>query len=152
MLGAVIWVRALYSRVNIHILRRWSNQWLIESSKLRPKLLVWMADCVDPDQIVYFRSYAIWVCAVCLRVQMGRLRTCSDQRSVKGSEISSKTTGWMVNCVDPDQMVHVRSYVFRICFVCSRVNMHIPLTWSNQRLVESSKLSIYRLYSSLLDI
>ena len=111
-----------------------------------------MADCVDPDQIVHFRSYAIWVRVVCLRVQVDMLRTWSDQRLVEGSETAYKTTGWMAKCVNPDQTVHVRSYVFRICFVCSRVNMHIPLTWSNQRLVVSSELSIYRLCSSFLDI
>ena len=61
--GYVIWVRAVYSRVNIHILRKSSNQCLVDSSKLRLKLLVWMEDCVDPDQIVHFRSYAIWVFA-----------------------------------------------------------------------------------------
>ena len=55
----------------------------------------------------------------------------------------------MADCVDPDQMVHVRDYVFRIGFVCSRVNLHIPRTWSNQRLVESSKLNIYHLRSNL---
>ena len=65
----VIWVRAVYSRVNMHILCRWSNQCLVESSKLRPKLLVWIADCVDPEQIVHFRSYAIWVRPFCLGVK-----------------------------------------------------------------------------------
>ena len=46
-------------------------------------------------------------------------------------------------------MVHVRSYVFRICFVCSRVNKHIPHRWSNQRLVESRKLNSCLQRSSL---
>ena len=57
--GYVIWVRTVYS----HILRKSSNQCLVDSNKLRLKLLVWMEDCVDPDQIVHFRSYAIWVFA-----------------------------------------------------------------------------------------
>ena len=46
-------------------------------------------------------------------------------------------------------MVHVRGYIYRIRSVCSCVYMHIPRTWSNQRLVESSKLNICRLRSSL---
>ena len=94
-----------------------------------------MADYVDPDQIVHFRSYTIWFRAVWLAVQIDMLRTWSDQRLVESSEIASKTTGWMANFVDSDQIVHARSYVFRACFVCymsriyfvcSRVNMHIP--------------------------
>ena len=141
----VIWVRALYSRVNMHSLCRWSNQCFVESSKLRPKLLVWMADCVDPDRIVYFRRYAIWVCPYCLRVQMDMPRTWSNQRLIESSQTASKTTGWMANCVDPDQIVYVRSYVFRIRFVCSCVNMYIPRTWSNLRLVESNNPNICRL-------
>ena len=106
----VIWIRAVHSRVNMHILCRLSNQCLVESSKLRPNLLVWMADCVDLDQIVHFRSYAIWVRPFCLPVQMDMPRTWSNQRLVESSQTASKTTGWMANSVDPDQIVHVRSY------------------------------------------
>ena len=83
-----------------------------------------MADCVDPDQIVHFRSYAIWVRVVCLRVQVDMLSTWSNQRLVEGTETAYKTTGWMAKCVNPVQTVHVRSYVFRICFVCSCQHAH----------------------------
>ena len=84
-----------------------------------------MTDCIDPDQIVQSRSYEIWVRAVCLRVQMDMLRTWSNQRLFESSQTASKTTGWMASCVDPDQMVPITSYVYRICFVCSRVNKYI---------------------------
>ena len=75
-----------------HILRRSSNQCLVDSSKLHQNYWCeWKT--VDPDQIVYFRSYAICVRALCLGVQMDMLRTWSDQRLVESSETASKTTG-----------------------------------------------------------
>ena len=52
-----------------------------------------MVDSVDPDQIVHFRSYAIWNRAVCLGVQMDMLRKWPDQRLVESSETASNTTG-----------------------------------------------------------
>ena len=42
-----------------------------------------MADFVDPDRLVHFRSYAILVRAVFFYVQMDMLRTWSDQRLVE---------------------------------------------------------------------
>ena len=57
----IIWFHTVYSHVKMHIVRTWSNQRLDESGKPASKTTGWMASCVDPDQMIQFRSYLIWV-------------------------------------------------------------------------------------------
>ena len=47
-----------------------------------------------------------------------------------------ETTGLIAKCVDPDQIVHLKSYMIWILTICLRINMHILRTSSNQHLFE----------------
>ena len=134
----IIWVHTVYSHVNMHIVRTWSNQSLVESGKPASKTTCWMANWVDPDQIVQLRSILIWVHTLWSRVKMHNLRTWSIRRIVKSSQPASKLLVWMANYLV--QMVHFRSYGIWVRAVYSRVNIHILRRWSHQCLVESSKL------------